>query len=36
MPNEMNHRLCLVVTSRAISSDVGIHVLQLFVKPCVQ
>ena len=36
MPNEMNHRLCLVVTSRAISSDGGIDVLQVFVEPCIQ
>ena len=37
MPYEMSHRLCLVVTSRALvtSRRVGdIHVVQVFVKYC--
>ena len=33
--NEMSHRLCLVVTNRALSSVGDIYVVQVFVKSYV-
>ena len=32
MANEMSHCLCIIVTSRALSSVDDMHVVQMFVK----